>query len=124
MRCIYGYEKSYAKMRELAEVTTLRERRIGACDRFAKKCLGSTRFSEWFPLEEGRRGRRGNTFKEETARTNRLRDSPIFFMRRRLNGKEGKSYGARNREYREGSMAGRSETRPTFKKSRAFIDNV
>ena len=39
---------------------------------------------------------------EEFARCNRIRDSPIFYMRRRLNGKDGKKYGERNREYRDG----------------------
>ena len=34
LRCIYGYEMSYMKMRELAKVKTLRQRRIDACDKF------------------------------------------------------------------------------------------
>ena len=55
--------------------------------------LGSARFAHWFPYKpEGRAGvRKNETFKEEHARTNRLKDSPIFYMRRRLNGKEGKT---------------------------------
>ena len=95
LRCIYGYEMSYMKMRELAEVTTLRQRRIDACDRFSKKCLASTRFSSWFPRKTGGRSssRRMEEFVEDFARCNRLRDTPLFYMRRRLNGKDGKIYG-------------------------------
>ena len=44
LRCIYGYEMSYAKMREMAEVKTLGQRRIDACDKFASKCLGLSDF--------------------------------------------------------------------------------
>ena len=96
-------------MRELAGVSTLRDRRIAACDKFAEKCLGSVKFSKWFPLRSsGRTGnRRGDRFLEEHARTNRLFNSPIFYMRRRMNGKPGKIYGERNKEYRQEST-GRS----------------
>ena len=104
LRCIYGYDTSYARMRELASVTTLRQRRIDACDKFANKCLGIPRFaSKWFPLKtSGRSGIRGNDlYKEEYARCNRLLNSPVFYMRRRLNGKEGRIYGERNKKYRD-----------------------
>ena len=49
LRCIYGPYISYKKMREMAEVTTLRQRRIEICDKFAKKCLANATFSAWFP---------------------------------------------------------------------------
>ena len=89
-------------MRDLAGVTTLRERRIQACDKFAKKCLGSGRFSKWFPVRTGRASaRRGEVFTEEFARCDRLKNSPLFYMRRRLNGKDGKKYGERNKIYRD-----------------------
>ena len=118
LRSIYGYDTSYARMRELAGVETLRDRRIAASDKFASKCLGSTHFSQWFPLREGGRSRKGETYVEEYARTNRLYNSPIFYMRRRLNGKEGKRCGERNKEYREKSQGrsagirGRTNPRP------------
>ena len=84
LRCIYGYDISYARMRELADVTTLRERREAACDKFATKCLQSGRFSNWFPLREsGQSGnRRAEVFKEEFARCDRLRNSPLYNRRR------------------------------------------
>ena len=60
LRCIYGPFMSYAMMREKAEVSTLRQRRIEICDKFASKCINSSRFSHWFPLRtSGRSGNRG-----------------------------------------------------------------
>ena len=119
--CIYGYNLSYKQMRELANVTTLRERRIKASDKFANKCLGNTRFSAWFPARttgrSGRSSRVGEQYAEDYTRCNRLWDSPLFFMQRSLNGKAGKSYGERNKEYRDGNSTGRSDTRPIFKKT-------
>ena len=99
-------------MREKAAVTTLRYRRIEASDKFAAKCLGNTRFSHWFPRKQIRSGMRGGEqYLEEHARCNRLRDFPIFFMRRRLNGKEGKSYGKTNAEYCDTEGAGTTQAK-------------
>ena len=102
LRHIYGYGLSARKLREKAEVQTLRQRRIELTDKFASKCLASDRFKKWFPLKVGRASaRQAAKYEEETAKCDRLKNSPIFYMRRRLNGKEGKIYGERNREYRE-----------------------
>ena len=67
----------------------------------------------------GRSGNwRGEAFHEDHARCARLFNTPIFFMRRQLNGKEGKDYGKRNAEYREDTagrsagMKGRKNPRP------------
>ena len=102
LRCIYGYQLTAADLRLKADVATLRERRIRLTDNFANKCLASDRFKSWFPETEGRRsGRNGEKYKEFFAKTDRLKNSPLYYMRRRLNGKEGKQYGERNRVYRE-----------------------
>ena len=95
-------------MRDRASVTTLRARRIEAADKFANKCLGNSRFAHWFPRKESVRSgmQGGEIYQEERARCNRLCDSPIFYLRRRLNGKEGKIYGKRNAEYRDTPRAG------------------
>ena len=77
------------RLRELAGVTTLRERRVAHCDKFAAKCAESPRFGHWFPLRRGRRSARGSNlekYQETFARCKRLRDSPLHFFRRRLNG--------------------------------------
>ena len=101
LKNIHGYKDSYATMREKAGVTTHRARRIALCDKFAEKAAGNPRFEKWFPLRTGRSGTNAETYKEFPARTDRLFNSPLYYYRRRLNGKEGKRYGVRNKEYRE-----------------------
>ena len=65
MKNIYGPGVPYAQMRALAEVTTLRQRRIDASDKFASKCLTSGRFARWFPLRSGRTNKRSGEKYEE-----------------------------------------------------------
>ena len=101
LKSIYGFGVSYADMRERAGVTTLRARRVELCDKFARKALANPRYEHWFPERTGRQGRHAEQFQELPARTDRLFNSPLFYFRRRLNGKEGKSYGERNRQYRD-----------------------
>lgn len=102
LRAIYGYGRSARQLRQEAGISTLRERRIEATDKFARKCLKSPRFCSWFPKKTGRTSARsGEEFQEEFAKCERLRNSPVYYMRRRLNGKEGKAYGERNKQYRE-----------------------
>ena len=100
LKNIYGYKDSYASMREKAGITTHRARRIELCDKFATKAAANPRF-DWFPLRTGRSGRHAETYRELPARTDRLFNSPLFYFRRRLNGKPGKKYGERNKEYRD-----------------------
>ena len=54
---------------------------------FAKKASESTRFSHWFKKKNypGMGLRRESKFEEYAARTERLRKSPLFHMRRVLN---------------------------------------
>ena len=89
-------------MRSKSGLLSLRQRRINLCDKFAKKALSNPRFAHWFPQKTGRRSLRKTQeiFLEEKARCDRLYNSPIFYFRRRLNGKEGKKYGQRNAQYR------------------------
>ena len=106
LKCIYGPRISAAKMRSLSGLTTLRARRIEQSDKFAEKSAKSPRFQHWFPKRDGRPTRSGtaDSYLETYARCDRLYNSPIFYMRRRLNGKPGKSYGLRNRCYREDNI--------------------
>ena len=103
LRSIYGYQMTATQLRAEAGVTTLRERRIRLTDAFANKCLRSERFKKWFPANNDTRrsARQTEKYREFFAKTDRLRDSPLYYMRRRLNGKPGKEYGERNRKYRE-----------------------
>ena len=102
LRAIFGYGLSARKLRQEADIETLRQRRIDLTDRFARKAATSSRFAHWFPKNEGGRAvRHREEYKEFFAKTDRLKNSPLYYMRRRLNGKEGKIYGERNRQYRE-----------------------
>ena len=102
LRAIFGYGPSARTLRQEAGVETLRARRVALTDKFAQKCLTSPRFCHWFPLRQGRiSSRSGEKYQECKAKTDRLNNSPIYYMRRRLNGKEGKIYGQRNKIYRE-----------------------
>ena len=104
VKCIFGPAISSRRMRELAGVPTLRDRRMDQCDKFARKCAASPRFEHWFPEKgSGQRSTRNQEkYREEFARCNRLYSSPLFYMGRRLNGKEGRTFGVRNKDYREG----------------------
>ena len=101
LKLIFGFGIPYAEMREMAGVTTLRARRVELCDKFIDKAKANPRFAGWFPEKTGRQGRNREIYQELTARTDRLNNTPLFFFRRRLNGKEGRTNGERNREYRD-----------------------
>ena len=58
LKCIFGLGISGRKMRDMAGLETLRERRIAQCDRFAAKYANGDRFSDWFPLNHDRRSAR------------------------------------------------------------------
>ena len=103
LKCIYGPGLSARKMREMADITTLAARREAMADKFALKLSRDPLFADYFPLKTTRSsGRSGNTemYLERKARCDRLKDSPFFYFRRRLNGKPGKVTGMRNRQYR------------------------
>ena len=102
LKLIFGPRISAGKMREMAGIPTLRQRRVELCDKFAEKAAKSSRFSHWFPLRNvGRQTRSTIKYQESFARCERLRNSPLFYFRRRLNGKPGKKYGKRNQFWRE-----------------------
>ena len=92
LKNIYGYKDSYAVMRQKAGVTTHRARRIELCDKFAEKAAANPRF-DWFPQRTARSGTRGDVYQEFQALTDRLYNSPLYYYRRQLNGKPGKTYG-------------------------------
>ena len=75
---------------------TLRERREKICRKFALKCVND-------PVFERRSGRTGGAeiYLEEAARCERMKNLPIFYFTRLLNGKNGKPVGSRKREYKE-----------------------
>ena len=66
---------------------TLNERRENLTLKFVQKASKSERFGTWF--QEKDYGdinlRQKKRFNEETARTERLKKSPVYYMRRLLN---------------------------------------
>ena len=88
LKCIFGYGESYRFLLEKAQLEELKERRLKAVDKFTEKCLAGE-YRRWFPENPGVRSTRGRRkYLEEFARCDRRRNSPIFYMRRRLNEKE------------------------------------
>ena len=61
--------------------------------KFAEKTAAMPRFADWFKKKEYREVnlRRELTYEEEFARTDQLKNSPVFYMRRALNAREKKS---------------------------------
>ena len=83
LKIIYGFKMSYDQMMENAGLTNLYERRVKLV-----KTIKSPRFQPiWFPKREfiHHNLRRELIFEEKFAKTNRLYNSPLYFMRRRLN---------------------------------------
>ena len=86
LKHIFGSDMSAAAMRERASIPTLTSRRESATIKFAVKASKNPRFAAWFPQRPGqRRGRRSRPLWEPISRTDRARNSPLNFMRRKLN---------------------------------------
>ena len=84
----FGPGESYRALLAKAGVERLTERREKAVEKFAKKCLAGA-FSKWFPLNQSIRNTRSrNVYKEFYARCDRLRKTPVYYMRRMLNNLE------------------------------------
>ena len=104
LKCIYGSEKSARRLRGMAGLTTLRDRRESSVMKFAHKCSNDPAFDHWFPRKEVTRTTRhgrSEVFREDKARCERLKNSSVHYFRRILNGKPGKEGGKRNKNYRE-----------------------
>ena len=86
LKCIYGCTgESYRTLLQKAGIENLETRRLKAIDNFTKKCLEG-RFEGWFPLRQTTRTTRSTRpYEEKYARCDRLKNSPLYFMRRRLN---------------------------------------
>ena len=87
LKLIYGFDKSTDQVLELSGLDRLSLRRGKAVDRFALKLVNSDRFEHLFPERPSAqcRSRGSRKYEEQNARTERLFNSPIFYMRRRLN---------------------------------------
>ena len=87
LKTIYGYDKNYDQLLQEAGIERLQKRREDALLRFAQKTSKNPKYASWFPLKQATRQTRHTTpYLEEFARGNRLYNSPLFAMRRALNG--------------------------------------
>ena len=88
LKAIYGFDHSYRSLLSLSGLASLKARTDERGDRFAKKCAPNPRYATWFPLHQAARVTQNPLqYVETRARTARLYSSPIFHLRRRLNGK-------------------------------------
>ena len=73
LQTIFDYKMSSRKLRQATAVSTLRERCVLHCDNFANKCVSSSKFSHWFPLNnDTRQTRKTEKNIEKYARCDRL----------------------------------------------------
>ena len=90
LKNIFGPNISANKMRQAADIDRLAERRRGLSLSFAKKCLTNSRTEHWFkerraPCYARRTSVTYPKYHEDSARTDRHRNSPKNFLRRLLN---------------------------------------
>lgn len=87
LKTVFGWDKSYSSVLELAHLPTLEDRRNEIFKNFALKTAADPRFVHWFPKisETGHNTRNTYKYAEEYARTDRYFNSPVFNMRRLLN---------------------------------------
>ena len=88
IRVCFGCRVPVEETMQADGIQTLKERRIRRCDAFINKARNNPRFSqEWFPRREEIPWelRRRRDYQETQAATLRRHNSPLAFMRRRLN---------------------------------------
>ena len=85
-KIIFGWNSSYSRLVQDGVVQTLEERRENLTVNFAKKSEASDRFKKWFPDRQYNVNvRNPQRLEESFARTERMRNSPLYYMRRALN---------------------------------------
>ena len=90
LKIAYGFHLSSYQVQEMSGLETLSLRRSKAVDRFALRLVDNPAFVHLFPLrpDDRRRSRVSHKYLEGHANTSRLFNSPVFYMRRRLNALE------------------------------------
>ena len=88
-KLIFGWESKYEDLVNNGRIEPLYKRRERLTVSFAEKTAKMPRFSNWFKKKEQNRPglRKGLTFEEEFVGTDRLRNSPVYYMHRALNAK-------------------------------------
>ena len=87
LRIMYGYGKPYSELLKISGLRSLADRRREQFEKFAVNAVKHPVYSSWFPLNRGRSGTRNRKiYLEKLATTDRLYNSPVYAMRRHLNG--------------------------------------
>ena len=89
LKIVYNCDLSYNAALTKSSITTLSERRRILVENFAIKASKNPRFADgWFPLRTNNKydTRNQKKYIEFPATTERLRNSPLHYMRRVLNG--------------------------------------
>ena len=93
------YKNNYEKSLEMADLETLKERRIKLCKKFAKKCLENEKTEEMFKKRNKKhkmKTKNNEKFQVRHALTDRLRNSAIPYNQRFLNSERKKSIKKKN----------------------------
>ena len=89
LKIIHGVNKTSSELLSVSNVPSLAERREKMFCEFAKKASTNPKITEkWFPLTDTdnyHNTRHFKKYKEFRARTNRLLNSPLYQLRKRLN---------------------------------------
>ena len=86
LKNIYGHVYSKRQLLEISGLESLGDRREKASLKFAQKLANNPRFSGWFPKKRSSsRQQIREEYVEYPARTDRRRNSPLFYYRRLLN---------------------------------------
>ena len=87
LKTVYGAKVSYREALERSGLPTLRQRRRDSLDRFAIKLANNPEYDHWLPKTTftGYDLREELIYVEKFAATDRLRNSPLYAIRRRLN---------------------------------------
>ena len=90
LKTIFGYDRSYGELLEKENIEQLSPRGEDLCKKNAKKAYQNKKYSDrWFPQRRAcnYNMRRLEKFHIPKSLTNRMKNSPIFSMRRHLNSK-------------------------------------
>ena len=88
IRLCFGYNCDVESVRKREGIETLSDRRVSSVDRFIVKNYKNERFSNrWFPRRVNARQdiRKQKKFEEFKTNTDRFYNSPLNYMRRRIN---------------------------------------
>lgn len=88
-KIIFGWETDYNALVNEKKIESVEERRERLTLNFAQKTSNNPRFAHWFEKrqETDYNLRVVNTYEEYFARTERMKKSPLYYMRRMLNAK-------------------------------------